>query len=150
MPQQDQPTDLVLREALEANGQRFTEQRAAVYRFLASTDKHPTADEVFLAVRSEVPVISSGYRLQVAGDVGGLRACHEADLRRRLGPLRRPNRPPPPRPLPLLFADLRRGGHLPSEELDDLEEGTDGFQVTGYRLELTGYCSRCGKEQAEA
>ena len=51
-------SDLKLRNALEASGQRFTEQRAAVYRYLAHTDVHPTADEVFLAVREDVPGIS--------------------------------------------------------------------------------------------
>ncbi|RMH12916.1 MAG: transcriptional repressor, partial [Gemmatimonadetes bacterium] len=47
-----------LREALEANGQRFTEQRAAVYRFLAQARTHPTADEVYVHVREQVPGIS--------------------------------------------------------------------------------------------
>ena len=47
-----------LREALEASGQRFTEQRAAVYRFLAGIDTHPTADEVFTSVRAAIPDIS--------------------------------------------------------------------------------------------
>jgi Fur family peroxide stress response transcriptional regulator len=47
-----------LREALQAGGQRFTEQRAAVYRYLADTDIHPTADEVLSAVRRELPGIS--------------------------------------------------------------------------------------------
>ena len=51
-------SDLRLRRALEASGQRFTEQRAAVYRYLAHTDVHPTADEVLLAVREELPGIS--------------------------------------------------------------------------------------------
>jgi Fe2+ or Zn2+ uptake regulation protein len=50
--------DAVLREALEANGQRFTEQRAAVYRFLRGTDEHPTADEVFTVVRGDISDIS--------------------------------------------------------------------------------------------
>ena len=51
-------TDLQLRRALQSSGQRFTEQRAAVYSYLASTDVHPTADEVFLAVRSDLDGIS--------------------------------------------------------------------------------------------
>ncbi|HEX2167046.1 MAG TPA: hypothetical protein VHG09_07365, partial [Longimicrobiales bacterium] len=45
----------LLREALEANGQRFTEQRSAVYRYLLSTEAHPTADDVFTTVRGELP-----------------------------------------------------------------------------------------------
>ena len=44
-------SDCRLRDALEASGQRFTEQRGAVYRFLADTKIHPTADEVVIAVR---------------------------------------------------------------------------------------------------
>ena len=48
----------MLREALEANGQRVTDQRAAVYRFLLGTTDHPTADEVFTAVRGDIADIS--------------------------------------------------------------------------------------------
>ena len=51
-------SEVMLREALESNGQRFTEQRAAVYRFLVGTDVHPTADDVFTSVRHEIPDIS--------------------------------------------------------------------------------------------
>ena len=50
--------ELQLRTALTARGQRYTEQRAAVYGFLVSTASHPTAEDVFLQVRSEVPGIS--------------------------------------------------------------------------------------------
>ena len=51
-------SDSALREALEANGQRFTEQRAAVYRYLCGALDHPTADEVFTSVRAEIADIS--------------------------------------------------------------------------------------------
>ena len=51
-------TDARLRQALEATGHRFTEQRAAVYRFLSGTTSHPNADEVFQEVRARVPGIS--------------------------------------------------------------------------------------------
>ena len=51
-------TDSVLRDALEATGQRITDQRAAVYRFLCASTSHPTADEVFTAVRAEINDIS--------------------------------------------------------------------------------------------
>jgi Fur family transcriptional regulator, peroxide stress response regulator len=47
-----------LRRALEANGQRYTEQRAEVFRYLRGTRAHPTADEVFTAVRGKLPDIS--------------------------------------------------------------------------------------------
>ena len=54
----DPSSDLRLRKALEGSGHRFTEQRAAVYRFLADTDVPPTADEVYLAVRQDLTRIS--------------------------------------------------------------------------------------------
>jgi len=47
-----------LRRALEANGQRYTEQRAEVFRYLRGTRSHPTADEVFTAVRGNLSDIS--------------------------------------------------------------------------------------------
>ena len=37
---------------------RVTDQRAAVYRYLCGTDQHPTADEVFTTVRTQITDIS--------------------------------------------------------------------------------------------
>src|SRR5918994_2073667 len=51
-------TEEMLRHALETNGQRYTDQRAAVYRFLLGTEAHPTADDVFTSVRHDIPDIS--------------------------------------------------------------------------------------------
>src|SRR3954454_11371572 len=50
--------EALLRSTLEAHGQRCTEQRSAVYRFLSGTDQNPSADEVFTVVRGEIPDIS--------------------------------------------------------------------------------------------
>ncbi len=50
--------DAVLRRALQRNGHRYTDQRAAVFRFVARSRVHPTAEDVFLGVRTEVPGIS--------------------------------------------------------------------------------------------
>ena len=47
-----------LREALEADGHRFTAQRAAVYEVLGGSLSHPTADEIFTCVREQIPDIS--------------------------------------------------------------------------------------------
>jgi Fur family transcriptional regulator, peroxide stress response regulator len=143
MPLQERPTDDVLRDALEANGQRFTDQRAAVYRFVSSTDKHPTADEVFLAVRSDVPDISlatvyksletlvgCGLAMKLAYGDGSARYDGRTDPHhhaRCLGCSR--------------MFDLPGG--LSAGELSELGGGTQGFLITGYRLELTGYCAEC-------
>lgn len=143
MPLQDRPTDDVLRDALEASGQRFTDQRAAVYRFVSSTDKHPTADEVFLGVRTEVPDISlatvyksletlvgCGLAMKLAYGDGSARYDGRTDPHhhaRCLGCSR--------------MFDLPGG--LSDGEVSELGSEAHGFHVTGYRLELTGYCEEC-------
>jgi Fe2+ or Zn2+ uptake regulation protein len=47
-----------VRDALAAAGCRFTAQRGAVWNYLASVDDHPTAEQVYRAVRRRVPQIS--------------------------------------------------------------------------------------------
>src|SRR5438067_11457763 len=47
-----------LRQALERAGWRFTRQRAAVHAYLRAVDCHPTAEQVFAAVRQQIPNIS--------------------------------------------------------------------------------------------
>lgn len=132
--------DAALREALEATGQRFTEQRAAVYRCLVATDRHPTADEVFTAVRSEIADISLAtvYKALETLVACGL-ACkltYGDDSARY---------------------DARTDDHVHSRCLRcgavrDVREmrppatsidAGDDFRVEGMRVELVGYCRTC-------
>ena len=50
--------DEELRQALEKAGRRFTKQRAAVFSYLHSVESHPTAEQVFAAVRQSLKHIS--------------------------------------------------------------------------------------------
>jgi len=136
-------SDVVLREALEASGQRFTEQRAAVYRFLSGTDSHPTAEAVFLAVRDTVQGISlatvyksletlvgCGLAVKLTYGDGSARYDGRTDLHHHARCLRCGRVEDVP-------------GHVDEEEISDLQENVQGFRVTGFRLEFTGYCSAC-------
>lgn len=137
-------TDAVemLRDALEANGQRLTEQRAAVYRFLASSSDHPTADEVFTAVRGEISDISlatvykaletlvgCGLVIKLASLDGSARydANTEDHYHARC-----------------VVCGAVRDVHTASVSggLPKIEPG-DGFHVHGYRLEVLGHCATC-------
>jgi len=51
-------TDAAVRRALAAAGARYTAQRAAVLRYLAAVDTHPSAEDVYHAVRKQLPRIS--------------------------------------------------------------------------------------------
>ncbi len=133
----------VLRSALEASGQRFTEQRAAVFRFLASTDVHPTADEVFLTVRRDLPGISLAT---VYKSLETLVGCGLAvKLTYSDGSARYDGRTDPHH-----HARCTSCGHvidieggLSREQVDALRSRAHGFKVTGYRLELSGVCPTC-------
>ena len=143
-------TDLRLREALEGSGQRFTEQRAAVFRYLANTDVHPTADEVFLAVRKELPAISLAtvYKsLETLVGCGLAVKLSYADHSARYD-----GRTDPHHHARCVACEcvLDLPGEISRQEIDTLRGTARGFTVTGYRLELSGYCPAClpTKEQA--
>lgn len=133
----------MLREALEANGQRYTDQRAAVYRFLLGTDAHPTADDVFTSVRHDIPDISlatvyksletlvgCGLAIKLTYGDGSARYDGRTDPHHHARCLRCES-----------VVDLR--GHLDTSALSTQLRPVDGFAVEGYRVELVGYCRSC-------
>jgi len=134
--------DEVLRSALEANGQRFTEQRAAVYRFLVGTDTHPTADEVFTAVRAEIPDISLATVYKSLETLVGCGLA--AKLTYGDGSARYDGRTDPHHHARCLAcgAVVDVPGKLDPASLEALGP-VSGFSVAGYRLELLGYCAAC-------
>jgi Fur family transcriptional regulator, peroxide stress response regulator len=131
-----------LRAALEANGQRFTEQRAAVYRVLMATDRHPSADDVFTAVRRVIPDIS------LATVYKSLETLVSCGLASKLGygdgSARYDGRTDPHPHARCLSCGkvLDLPGRLDVEALAGLGE-VPGFSVEGYRFELVGVCASC-------
>lgn len=131
-----------LRQALGDEGRHLTEQRAAVFGYLSSVDHHPTADEVFMAVREKLPKISLAT---VYKNLEALVACAAASK--------------------LTYGDAaaryeaRRDHHyhtrcLKCGSLADLEPAASeqliallkpprGFKVEDYRIELLGVCRNC-------
>lgn len=131
-----------LRQKLEVQGASLTQQRAAVYGFLSRVDTHPTAEEVFLAVKREMPKISLAT---VYKNLEALVACGLASkLTYGDGAAR---------------YDIRIDHHYHSRclkcgqvrdleptasaELPRLIKAPAGFRIEDYRIELTGYCREC-------
>jgi Fe2+ or Zn2+ uptake regulation protein len=136
-----------LRALIENSGLRCTPQRLAVYDQLAQSTDHPTAEDVFQAVRSRIPrislatvyksletLVSVGVATKLHAGTGGTRSRYDAR-----------------RDLHYHFRCLQSGmvHDLPTRFDPDLIERLDprlqevlsrrGFHVTGYRLELVGY-----------
>lgn len=131
-----------LKGKLEARGAHLTQQRAAVHDYLSQVEHHPTAEEVYLAVKQKLPKISLAtvYKnLEALVNCGAISKLAYADAASRY--------------------DIRTDHHyhmrcLGCGKIWDLEAkaGADwlkqikpqaGFAVQDYRLELLGYCREC-------
>jgi Fe2+ or Zn2+ uptake regulation protein len=132
--------DALLRKALEAHGQRFTEQRAAVYRFLRGTDEHPTADEVFTAVRGEIADISLAT---VYKALETLLSCGLAvKLTYGDDSARYDARTDDHYHSRCLKCGVVRDVAVEAATIPHVEVG-GGFRVEGFRVEVVGYCPGC-------
>lgn len=147
------PEPPALRAALEGAGLRLTRQRAAVFerlRLLAGRHEHPTAEEVFLAVRRDLPRISLAtvYKALEALTAGGLvtkiptgDGSSRYDARAEDHYHLRCLRTGAVEDLPTAY-DPDLLAKLDPDLVRQLQER--GFQMTGYRLELVGYYSADG------
>ncbi|HEY7157815.1 MAG TPA: transcriptional repressor [Gemmataceae bacterium] len=136
--------DAAVRRALEEAGWRFTRQRAAVFAYLRAAPGHPTAEQVFAAVRRHMPNIS------LATVYKALEALVDARLANRIagdhGPTRYDGRSEPHYhlrcqhsgeviDLPLAY-DPALLDKLDPHLVETLRR--QGFEITGHRLELVG------------
>jgi Fur family transcriptional regulator, peroxide stress response regulator len=134
-------------EALQSKGFRLTPHREAVHAYLAGVDHHPTAEEVYLAVKAQ------GSRLSLATVYNALEALVEAGLASKLafgdGSARYDIRTDQHDHIHCLGCGMLRDlpPRLRRDALGDIPEA--GFQVTGYRLELLGYCAACRQRQTK-
>ncbi len=148
-----------VREALDSfsgacreKGLSVTHQRLAVYEALVSSRSHPAAEEIYQAVKAKYPTISRGtvYRtLETLCDIGLV-----ADVNRVRGTARFEAAIQPHHHL--ICLGCRKIMDVQDTSLDRLGEGAarravtarpaeefSGFTVTGYQVQLVGYCRQC-------
>lgn len=132
-----------LRARLE--GGHLTQQRAAVYDYLRRVKHHPTAEEVYLAVKAELPRISLAtvYKnLEALVSCGAASKLSYGDSAARYDI--RTDHHYHTRCLECgRIADLDPAGE---EELRRLIRPPRGFAVSDYRIELVGRCRKCQDE----
>jgi Fe2+ or Zn2+ uptake regulation protein len=147
-----------LRQALEVAGLRCTPQRLAIYDELTRAIHHPTAEELFQAVRSRIPRISLATVYKALDALVAIGALHRLTPEGGMGSARYDARGEEH----YHFRCLRTGAlhDLPTRFDPDLIAKLDpmlletlskqGFEVTGYRLELIGFTTRTDEPEPTA
>jgi len=73
-------TPAELTELFRARGLKVTPQRQCIFRILDGNDVHPTADAVFAAARSEMPMISLKTVYQTLNDLAEMGEILQLDV----------------------------------------------------------------------
>ncbi|MFW6182193.1 MAG: Fur family transcriptional regulator [Chloroflexota bacterium] len=130
-------------ERLRAVGLRLTPQRLAIYRSLAATDRHPTAQQLYEQLQDELPSLSQAtvYNTLQAlverglvheiGDAGDGAVHYDADLVPHLN---------------LVCIRCQRIDDFYSDAVAAIDRAVaqeSGYQVRGARLVYYGLCPEC-------
>lgn len=122
-------------------GLAMTVQRRVILEELVHRTDHPTADEMFDAVRDRLPGLSrtTVYRvLDTFVQVGAARKVFHTDAVVRFDPIRE-------RHHHLVCERCRTLFDLDASLVEDVElpRSRGGFRIRGYSIIFTGVCKRC-------
>jgi Fur family peroxide stress response transcriptional regulator len=127
-------------------GERCTVQRRVILEVILDLDNHPTADQVYDAVKNRLPGIAKPtvYRaLEHLARMGVItKACHPGRVTRYDSRIDRHHH--------LVCLHCNQFVDFEDEALDSLEipdTSGVGFEVSDFRVQLRGICSSC-QEQA--
>ncbi|MBI1820885.1 MAG: transcriptional repressor [Nitrospirae bacterium] len=128
----------------QKKGLKLTNQRLAVYEALASTDKHPTADEIYQQVKEKYPMISLNtvYNafevLKQIGEISEINTEGSARFDANMAPHHH-----------LICLKCRKIEDFVDPALDHLQSRISShkdFKIIGHRVEFQGYCKKCQQE----
>jgi Fur family ferric uptake transcriptional regulator len=125
---------------------RLTRQRRVILEVVEAREDHPTADEVYEAVRRRLPGISLGtvYRnLEAMSEAGLVRKLEFAGCRKRFDKTLSEHHH-------IRCISCRRVEDISIKPARDLMKGctikTD-FRILGYKVEFIGICPECQKKE---
>lgn len=136
-----------IRHRFRRQGLRMTPQRAAIYAALVGMTSHPTADELLASVRRTVPRISANtvyYTLAAFRRAGLVEEVNYGHDRARFDGNLAPHHH-------VICRGCRQIHDIVDRRLDDLAlTGAipHGFELTGHRVEVYGYCAACRGRRA--
>ncbi len=139
-----------LLDALRQGGFRLTAQRRAICHYLAETEAHPTAQQIYSDLKPSFPSLSLATvyntlealvalgAIHALGDAGDHATHYDADTTPHLN---------------LACVRCHRVIDLPSAHLTALEEEArqrTGYRLLGARVMYYGLCPDCQRELAQA
>jgi Fur family ferric uptake transcriptional regulator len=127
-----------------AKNLRITRQRKLILEELKRMDNHPSADELYDAVRSRLPKISLGtvYRnLEILSELGQIQKLELGGATRRYDWDTEKH-------YHIRCVECGRVDDAPVAPLQRIENelyGSTVFTIIGHRLEFTGFCPSCSR-----
>src|SRR5256885_16131901 len=131
-----------------ARGLAVTQQRLAIFAALAASREHPSAEQIFLAVREKLPNLSLAtvYKnleaLRAAGAVGDVNTLHEQGRYEAALPGTGAGRPHHH----LVCVSCKKVIDVHDERFDSIRVSprvTQGFEVRAVRVQVEGICPDC-------
>lgn len=134
------------KQVLEARGVRLTPQREAILRYLAGARSHPTAHQVYQAVRANFPHVGKATVYNTLNLMARLGLLTE--LKREDGAVRyETDISPHANLICLRCGQVEDAPLLVPVQVGTPEDGT--FQVHHVRVDVHGYCARCQREMTQ-
>lgn len=135
-----------IRTRFKAQGLKVTPQRAAIYKALAETTSHPTAEALYQQVAQDYPMMSPNtvyYTLSSLKEAGLVREVNYWHDRSRFDANVTPHHH-------LICLTCRSIFDIEDQVLNKLHHKAKipkHFQVVNHQVEFYGYCAPCQKAQ---
>lgn len=126
--------------ALRKRGLNVTYQRILIYKHLATTKSHPTAEEIYIEVKSEYPSISIAtvYKtLETLAEHNLINKVNAHHDQARFDGVTEPHHH-------MICVECKKIVDVSNDRLDNLPFPKDNnFKVLGYRIQFEGICKEC-------
>jgi Fur family peroxide stress response transcriptional regulator len=138
-----------VRRRFRARGLRVTPQRIAIYRALAETTRHPTADAVYRQVKRRHPLMSPNTVYYTLGALRNAGLVHEVNYWHD-GSRFDANLEPHHHLICLGCRTIRDVSDRALDRLTLPSHARTLFDVRGHRVEFHGYCVACRTKAKKA
>ena len=132
-------------QTLRKRGLNVTYQRILIYKHLATTKSHPTAEEIYIQVKSEYPSISIATvhkTLETLAEHNLINKVNAHHDQARFDVVTEPHHH-------MICVECKKIVDVYNDRLDDLPFPKDNnFKVLGYRIQFEGICKECGLNQS--